>query len=205
MTRPAYTPTTELAYAALGPFTTPDEKQDWHLLHYVGSVADLLDPVEALARDTDDAPGWAVVMDPDTVPMDFLGWLGQFVGVRLLVGLDDASQRLRVRETAGFKRGTLAAIAGAARQVLTGSRQVSILERDGSPYRFRVRTYQAETPSAAAVRTAVEALKPAGLVVTYEVVTGATYAEMDTMHGTYADMDAAYTTYSQQTLTIGTL
>lgn len=202
MPRPVVTATTEEAYRGLGPLTEPDADLDYPLLRFVASVADQLQVVNDLARDTDEAPGWAKVFDPARTPDEFVGWLGQFVGVRELVGLTPLAQRMRIRETAGFQRGTKAAIEGAAKQFLSGSRQVKVYERDGSPYRLRVRTYQTETPDAARVEAAVRAQKPAGLVLTYEVVTGASYGQMDTAHGTYADMDAAYPTYQDQTLAV---
>ena len=202
MARPVVTATTEEAYAALGPLTGPDERFDYPLLKYVASVTEPLDIVNRLARDTDEAPGWATVFDPARTPDEFVGWLGQFVGVRELVGLTPTAQRMRIKETAGWKRGTLAAIEGAARQFLTGSRQVRVYERDGSAYRLRVRTFTAETPDPDAVLRALLEQKPAGLVLTYEVATGATYTQMDGAHVTYSDMDAAYPTYRDQTLVV---
>lgn len=199
MARPVVTETSEELYDSLGPITDPDPDTDYQLLAFVAAVGDLLDRVNVLARDTDDGPGWSSLLDPDRAPSEGLGFLGQFAGVSLLNGLDDASQRLRVREAAGMRRGTVAAMQGAARQWLTGSRQVLVFERDTSPYHLTVRTYQAETPDPASTEATLRAEKPAGLVLAYEVTSGATYAQIDAAFGTYADMDGLGT-YEDQTL-----
>lgn len=203
MTRPVVSATAEEAYEALGPWTTPDPDHAYFLLRFVASTANLLQPVNDLARDTDDAPGWAVLFDPDRAPVDALDWLGQFLGVAPMFGLTEAARRARVRETAGFRRGTVAAIEGAARQYLTGARQVKVVERDGgSAYRIRVRTYLAETPNPEAVRQALVDQKPAGIVMTYDVAVGATYGELTEEFATYGQLNAAFDTYRDQTLWI---
>lgn len=202
MARPVVSAVAELMYAALGPLRAPDEANNWHLLKFVASVADRLGQIEDIARDTEDGPGWSALMDPDRVPSNALGFLGQFVGVELLTGLDDASQRLRIKGTAGFKRGSLGALEDAARQTLSGGRQVLVFERDTSPYHVTVRTYGAETPNPALTEAAVRAQKPGSLVLVYQVASGATYAQLDTGFTTYAATDAAFGTYEAQTLWI---
>lgn len=200
MARPTVTPTAEEAYAAMGAWAAEDARLDYPLLRFIAATADLLDPIEALVRDRDDQPGWAIVFDPDTAPLEFLDWMGQFLGVTPVLGLPAEARRLRIRETAGFQRGTRASIEGAARQYLTGNRQVLVYEREGSPYRLTVRTYETETPNAPAVRAALMAAKPAGLVLTYEVASGGTYAELATAYPTYPGLDAAFANYREQTL-----
>lgn len=179
MVAPAVAPISEEIYSALGPLTVPDEANGWVLLLFVDANAQGLVEVEDLARDQPDGtPGWASILDVDLAPTDALGWLGQFVGVDLVAGLDDASQRLRIQEAAGWSRGSVAAIKAAAAQYLTGTRRVQVFERDGSPYRFRLRTWLAETPDPAAVQAAIQSLKPAGLVFTYEVQEGLAWDEV---------------------------
>lgn len=151
------------------------DSEVWDLLKYVDSLMSNLQPLVDLVRDTEDHPGWARLLDVDNAPSEALPWLAQFVGVTPLRGLSDEAQRLRIKEAAGWQRGSVNAIRAAAQQFLTGSRLVEVYERDGdNPWRFRVRTYLAETPNAQAVRDAVEALKPAGLVFVHEVQAGIT-------------------------------
>lgn len=147
MARPDVSVTTERLYDGLGPWAEVDgEDTDWATLKLAASIGDEQEVIDSITRDTDDGPGWSVVMDVDRTPAEFLGWIAQFGGVELLFGLDDESQRIRVKGTAGFKRGSLGAVKQAAAQFLTGTRRVEVYERDGSPYRLRVRTYASETP-----------------------------------------------------------
>lgn len=168
------------AYEALGPWARADENV-WHLLHWIDSMFSQLAEVDELVRDTDDHVGWGRLLDVDAAPDWALPWLAQFVGVIPLQGLDPASQRLRIKGAAGFHRGTIEAVKDAARQRLTGTRRVELYERDGSPWRFRIRTYASETPDPQAVVDAVTALKPAGLVFVHEVHSG---IEINLMTGT---------------------
>lgn len=198
MTRPVVTPTTEEAYASLGPTTRDDETTGWHLLTYLDALMRQLDEVEQLARDTEDHVGWGRVLDLQAAPDDALPWLAQFVGVVPLQGLDPESQRIRIGEAAGWQRGSVAAIRGAMKQFLTGSRTTQIFERyQGSAYRLRVRSFAAETPDPAKVEAAVRALKPAGIVLTYDVSEGQAYGdiELDTSVVSYNDLKAKYPTY----------
>jgi hypothetical protein len=201
--RPVVSDTAEEVYEGLGPYVGPDADHDYHLLKFVASTADLIQPVADLARDTPNQPGWAVLFDPNTAPVESLDWLGQFLGVEPAFGLTEAARRARIRETAGFRRGSVAALEGAARQHLTGARQVKIFERDGgNPYRIRVRTYLGETPDPLAVRRALLEQKPAGIVLTYDVASGSSYAELSTSFATYTILNNAFGTYRDQTLWI---
>lgn len=191
------TPIAEEAYEALGPIAEADTSGQ--LREFVGALVDPLQEVEDLIRDDDEGrPGWSSILDVDRAPAKALPWLGQLVGVRPALLLDEASQRLRIRETAGFQRGTRKAIAGAARQYLTGTRAVRIIERDTSPYHFRVHTYLTETPDASDVEAALLAEKPAGLQMTYEVIVGASYQRLTESYATYNDLFLAFATYSDQ-------
>lgn len=193
--------TTRRLRDALGDaLTRGDDEADAPLLLWLDGAAHLLGRIDDLARDTDERTGWVWLLHPDDTPREWLAWLGQLVGVRLLDGLDETSQRLRVRETAGQKRGTVAAIRGAARQHLTGTRLVRIDERrrpDGTAdaYHLIVTTYTAETPDPPAVAAALQAEKPGGLILHYEVRTGATYNELAVDFATYNDLSARFADY----------
>lgn len=178
--RPVVAPISEEVYEGLTTWARADHDV-WDLLIYVDAMMKTLQPIVSLVRDTEQHEGWARLLDVDAAPSEALPWLAQLVGVMPLKGLSDEAQRLRIKEAAGWQRGTPAAMRAAAQQFLTGSRLVEIYERDGSPWRFRIRTYLRETPNARAVYNAVAALKPAGLVFVHEVQAG---VSIDSLVGT---------------------
>lgn len=165
------------AWESLGPWAREDA--DVHeLLALVDAIFGQIVEVDDLVRDSDTHIGWGRLLDVDVAPAWALPWLAQFVGVTPIFGLDEASQRLRIKEAAGFSRGSVSAIKAAAGQYLSGTRRVELYERDGSAWRFRIRTYASETPNAQAVKDAVAALKPAGLIFIHEVQTGLAIDQM---------------------------
>jgi hypothetical protein len=200
--RPEVVPLAEEIYAALGPLTLRDQATGWHLLRFVNAIAQAPQWTDDLVRDSDAGPGWSSVVDLDRAPVEALAWLGQFVGVEIHPDIDVESQRLRIRETAGFRRGTRAAIEGAARQFLTGNRTVQVLERDTSAYHLKVITFETETPFPDRTGAAVQAQKPAGLVLQYVMSSGATYGELKATGDTYAELSDEYPTYTQMKLAI---
>ena len=197
MARPGATTTTELAYESIAPLTGQDELYDWPLLRYLDGLMRQLDEVEQLTRDTDTHVGWGAALDLDDAPPYAIPWLAQFVGVEVPLSLDVESQRIRISEAAGWRRGTPAAIRGAMRQHLTGSRTTQIFERyQDDPYHLRVRTFVTETPDPERVEEAVRALKPAGIILTYDVSDGQTYDDVAMTYGTYDSVMADHDTYN---------
>lgn len=184
----------ERAYKNLGPWARADE--NGHLLAYLKVLLDPLLDIDDIVRDSDTHVGWGTLMDVDAAPDWALPWLAQFVGVSTIVGMDAASQRLRIKQVAGFHRGTPAAIIAAAQQYLTGLRTVELYEREGSAWTFRLRTYLSETPNPQAVLAAVTALKPAGVVLIYEVQEG---LEIDDLVGTIDGLAGTIGSYSNTT------
>lgn len=180
------------AYDALGPWARADAGV-YELLALVDSIFGQIVDLDAVVRDTDTHVGWGSLLDVDVAPMWALPWLAQFVGVTPIFGLDEASQRLRIKEAAGFSRGSVSAIKAAAGQYLTGTRRVELYERDGSAWRFRFRTYASETPNAQAVKDAVAALKPAGIIFVHEVQNG---IQVDQMVGTIDAQAGTIESYS---------
>jgi hypothetical protein len=200
--RPTVVPLAEEIYAALGPLTAEDHENEWALLRYVNAIAQAPQWTEDLVRDTDAGPGWSSLMDVDRAPDDALPWLAQFIGVEIEPSLDAESQRLRIKETAGFRRGTRAAVEGAARQFLTGSRSAIVVERDTSPYHLKVTTFEAETPLPDRTAAALQAQKPAGLVLQYEVSSGATCGALKATGMTCAQLGDTYPTCKAMKLAV---
>lgn len=182
-------------YAAQAPLADDDASYGFALLAYSRALGAMFEEVNWYAGETDTEPGWSRLANIDTAPPKALGWLAQFVGVRLDPALDDAAQRARIRATDGFKRGTVGAIAAAAQQYLTGAKTVLIRERDGDPYALTVVTYTAETPDEDAVRAALLAQKPAGIILTYVVEAGQDWLTLETGYATWNDVLAHFFTW----------
>jgi hypothetical protein len=189
-------------YLALAPLAQQDLAYSWSLLILCNAIGTMYQEVEDLVRDTSGGPGWSPLMDLDRCPSYALGWLAQLVGVRLLPGASDADNRARIASTDGFKRGTAAALIGAAQSTLTGAQTVVFRERDStaaSPdyaYYLTVETYADQTPDPAATERALLAQKPAGIVLTYRTATGQDYATLHADYATYAAVKAAFSSYA---------
>lgn len=181
-------------YAALAPLAREDAAHGYALAQFMGAAALPLDLPARLALDDPDtdATGWSILWDLDRVPTGFLPWVGQFVGVNVPGYLDAEAQRLRVRETDGFRRGSPGAIIGAARQTLTGTGTVYLTERHGSAYRLTVATLTSETPDPAWTLREVEAQTPGGIVVAHELVDG---GDFQTLRDTHADFQTVADTF----------
>lgn len=204
MARPVVSEYAERLYARLLPLAYEDESHDWPLLRYIDTIARMVEDVDDWSKDRPEYPGWHLILDVDNTPVEFLPWLGQFVGVKtdaILPGETvpawEARQRDKIRLVAGFSRGTPGSIIAAVKPFLTGTQEVSLFERDTSPYHFAVQTQESETPigNVAAITAAITAVKPAGLQFTYARVPDWTYNDIDAAYATYDAMDAANATY----------
>lgn len=192
-------------YEMLGPLAQWDPQAAWSLLILVNAIGSGLgfQLVEDLVRDTPEGPGWSALLDVERCPEIALPWLAQLVGVRLPPGLSEADQRARIRSTDGFRRGTRAAMIGAARATLTGGRTVLFRERDGaghgypaSPdyaYVLTVHTYTSETPNPTATLNALLAQKPGGILMFYTAIDGQDWQQL---RDNWANWGAVKTGYS---------
>lgn len=188
-------------YDTLEPVAGSDASYNWPLLAYSSGLALPSEEVADLAETGDNGEvGWSVLLDIDRVPDKGIGWLAQLVGVRLNPDLDAMTQRARVRETDGWNRGTLGAMAGAAHQYLTGAQHVILRERfnPADPdvdhaYHLQVITYTSETPDSAKVLAALMAQKPAGIILHYDTLDG---QDFETLYLDNPDFQGVYTTYA---------
>jgi hypothetical protein len=195
-------PFAERLYWMLAPLAQDDPSYSWSLLTFVNACTLAYEQVEEWVRDTPAGPGWSILLDVDRCPPEALGWLAQFVGVRLLKNAPDAANRERIAATDGFHRGTPAAIRAAAQATLTGSRSVFMTERDhpssdtpAYAYYLSVVTYAGETPDPVATRNAILLQKPAGIVLSYLCVSGQVYDQVHAGFATYAALKAHYPSY----------
>jgi hypothetical protein len=178
MARPVVSVAAEEMFAALGPWADADgEDTGWALLKFCEAVAAPLQAGIDNARDqADGTPGWAKVMSADTAPIEWLPWLGQFVGIKVDTYMPDAEQREQIKAEQSWQRGTTAYFIAQVRKWLVGTQTVEISERDTSPYHFSVNVYGGE-------------------------LSGLHYSTLDAMYLTYAAMDAAYASYADMTST----
>ena len=160
-------------------------------------LAELVDPPDPYLP-------WEPLFDVDLCPGWALPWLGQIVGVRVPNGMSDDDARAFIKELRAFKRGSPEAIKSAAKFALTGSKTVTLHERDnGDAYALEVVVLTSETPSAALVAQYILTQKPAGIVFTLAnviVTPGWIYQDM-TLHYTqvnkkYSGITSEFQTYT---------
>lgn len=195
MSLPALEPAADELYAAVEPLQYAEAQYDYPLAKLCQAAGLMVDPVDSLVRDTAAGPGWSVLLDVNRAPLAGLPWLAQFVGVTIPDGLDQLSQRQLIQQTGGFRRGSPGALVGAAQQHLTGNRSVFLYERDTSPYHLTVVTYTSETPDEAVVAAALQAAKPAGLILDYQVHPGQDWQQLIDAYATWQDVIDAYSTW----------
>lgn len=191
-------------YTELEPFAFKDgDGNGWPVATVAGGIGAMLQPLDDLAADTDDGPGWSQVLDIDRCPTAWLPWLAQFPGATVNPLFSDEDQRNQIRVPAGHARGTNAAIAAAAQPYLTGSKTVVFRERDPvacpswPAYGLTVFTFTDETPDSTTVETVLKSasVKPIGIVLNYEVVDGLDFEAVRTGYTTFAVVKGTFTTF----------
>jgi hypothetical protein len=148
---------------------------------YLDGIGEMFAEVEDYAReDADGNPPWSHLLDPEQVTtVAGLYWLAQLAGVRAAPGLALEPLRTVVELASARRRGTIAYMVEVVQALLTGSKTVITQERYlDSAYKLRIVTRNSETPDPAAVLAALLAIKPAGIVLTYDHVDGITWDEV---------------------------
>jgi hypothetical protein len=140
------------------------------------------------------------LVTPETADDEWLPWLAQLVGVDLNPALTREAKVDAIRfASAGWQGGTKAAVAAAAKSVLTGTRYVQVFDHSteagvgtGGEWDVLLVTRQTETPDVGAVLDAVVAqkAKPAGVVL-HHLAYNATWADVEAAYPTWADWVAA--------------
>jgi hypothetical protein len=172
---------TDIYLERLEPWLSPD------LAIHASAIGQMFEQIYGLVTDVGVdgdpgyMPGWGILFDVDTCPAQWLPYLGQFVGVPNLIGVDPVTARAQIKAQVSMHRGTPQSIINAASATLTGTQTAILTERfNGDPYAIQMITYGSETPDQAMTLAAMLTMKPAGIVLTYDVFTGWIISAMET-------------------------
>jgi hypothetical protein len=186
----------------LQPYTIEDAANDNALATFLQAIGQMYEDVNNWADDDADGNvGWSILLDINRVPSVALPWLAQFVGATINPSFTDAQQRQQILNVQGWARGSVAALMNAALPYLTDTKTIIFRERDAaaSPtlpaYGLTILTKTSETPNSAAVLAALLAVKPAGIILNYQTVTGWDYQGLFSSEATYTALFGAFLTY----------
>jgi len=172
---PSAGPFTQRLVQRMQPWLTTDFER------YLVSIAQMYEPWLELAEERHSdgepffVPAWGSLFNPETCPFEALGYLAQYVGVKIPSGASEAEARELVKIHAGFERGTTKSIEEAiyAGTTLTRTGQTLVersvlIERRGpegtkEAYRFGISVPSADIPSESALIAKVMAVTPAGI------------------------------------------
>jgi Phage tail protein (Tail_P2_I) len=188
-------------YAATPALARLDPANGFSWAKYLAALSELLDVIAVMVRDDADGnEGWTALASPTRCPGPFLPVLAQWAGVRRRDALTEDELRDLIGPNApGLWRGTKAAMIAAVRRFLpegTADSALFFQERaDGDAYKLRVFTYVYIDHDPDQVRKALEAEKPAGLQLIYEVREGQSYAQVRDDCPNYAALKDTYANY----------
>jgi hypothetical protein len=201
-----------------------DRRNDYALLRYIGALCsfvgqadDMLDelrgarPVgpatpEPWDLDPDELARWranrvtklSMLGDPARAPVEWLPYLAQLSGAYLHPAAGEQERRDTIAAaTSGFRAGSRAALAAAARSALTGSRYVSVTpnstgQAGSTPTMWDVliRTRSTETPDPQAVIDTIvrKGAKPAGVKLWYGTF-GTSWDKIEALFPTWDDWE----------------
>jgi hypothetical protein len=208
MARPAVGDLTERLYSQLpAMYRDADEPLDFPLLRFLSLVGDLADEVDVLhdRLSADELGQLSELADPAVADLAWLPWIAQLVGVRLLPDVTGQAARDAVAfASSGYRGGTKAAVADAARSALMGARYVKVHDHsitepgNGGEWDVLLVTRVSDTPDVQAVLDAVvsKRAKPAGVVLHHRAYS-ATYAQVQggTSPDTYEGRLDTFPTY----------
>lgn len=201
--RPVVSDFAERVYAMMDPVAREDEWLSWPMLAYIGGIGETYRVVDdGVAGGDDGEPPWFRVMHPDTCPPAALPWLAQFVGIRFPANFTEEQQRHAIRDKANFSRGGPDAMRSAIQQWLTGSKTVTMRERNPTPYSMVIvvradEVLPEDLPSGLAhIWPAIRSQKPAGIIVTLSILDGQDYQMLFENNASYAEVFTKYATYN---------
>jgi hypothetical protein len=154
--------------AGLEPVNRAFPDRNGILAALVDSLAEPVQIVDDVARDTDTHDAWQAIYDPDACPVELLAWLAQHVGVQLPPYADEAQQRALIGQSAGFYSGTVPTLIHDVRMTLVsrtnGPAAVDFQRHvGGNPWLEIITVREDELVSFDATYAAVQRDKPAGV------------------------------------------
>jgi hypothetical protein len=190
-------------YAATPTLARLDPDNDYAWAKYMAALSVLLDVIAEMVRDDADGnPGWTAMASPTRCPEPFLRVLAQWAGIRRWDALDPPDLRALIGPRApGLWRGTREAMIAAVRRFYPPGQfdpsWIYFEERaDGDPYLLRVFTFDFIDHDEAGVRAELQANKPAGLNLIYEVRHGQTWGMLRDSGLTWGQLEGAYGTWA---------
>lgn len=205
MTEPIYSEDGERLWERLPQtYRTEDDTNNWQMKRYLSGTTDQLgeigvlidrinyiDPPEGEPGDTSD------LVDPNAADVEWLPWLAQLLGVRVLSG-NEAADRAKLSSPAKFQAGTKSAIRVAAQNVLSGEKHVEVYDHTtnvsgvglGGQWDVLIVTRDTETLSDPIAEVIKVGAKPAGVKL-WHITYTATWDAIEAAFPTWADLDAA--------------
>lgn len=188
-------------------YRAQDESADYPLYRWLagicaegGAVEALMDRIDYVSPNDGGVVGdTSDLVDPGTADAAWLPWLAQLVGVALSPGLSETQKRDAIRyASAGWRAGTKASVADAAKSELTGTKYAQVYDHtvstpgDGTMWDVLIVTRTEETPDVSAVLAAVEkrGAKPAGVVLHHRAY-AASWDTVEATYPTWSAVDAA--------------
>jgi hypothetical protein len=193
----------EQLYEAMGWYASRDAEFGYPLRLVCEIWCAPLQRIYDIVRERDDQAGWAIALDPDEAPVEYLAFLSQWVGAVLTPGMSVEQQRLEIREPTGWRRGQVPSIELIAkRESSAPDPWVRVRPRFPGPGEIYIRRLVSETPNPTRVET--ELLDhgiPAWELLDFDVIEGVTVADVaaSTNWETVADLAAAFTTVQDLT------
>jgi hypothetical protein len=193
---------TDELIAAMEPWWTDD------LITYLTTIGTMFSQAESVIRydparlttldidpeTMDEDFGYGNLLDPNLSPPVALPYLGQFVGERMPSGLATDAQRAWIADRPHSRRGTVLSLVDAVQRSLTGTKTVTIVERnDGSAAGdmaddVAIYVYQAETPSSAQVLSDIQDTFPLELSLSFNVIVTTVWAQVLSTYTTWANV-----------------
>lgn len=201
-----------------------DARNDWALKRYLAGVVAPLAEIDGMVdaitgsrplgpatpepvdAEPDELARWrearryvnSALTDPDLARVEWLPYIAQLLGAYLDPGSGEVERRDIIRgATSGYRGGTAAALADAARSALTGSRYVLVQRgqrADGGPatvWDISIRTRASETPSPETVIPTIlrKGAKPAGVRL-WHATFGTPWDKVEALFPTWDDWES---------------
>lgn len=80
----------------MGWFASRDSENDFALRRTCEAWCAALQRIYDIVRERDDQKGWAIALDPDSAPPEYLPYLAKWVGAVLTPGMSVEQQRLEI-------------------------------------------------------------------------------------------------------------